>query len=260
MSIIPKQPNNFPIPSFDDITMLIFGAPGTGKTTFCSSGPNSLIFATEPGADFLNAAVVPTYNWETFKSAVAELEQTYLAVKSKAMPKEAWQYDAFVIDIIDNLQASCRDYVCQKRGLQYPPTNDFGKTWSQITAEFKSELRKLMCMGGLRFISHATTQQIEVDSDDGLKVEIDRHIPTFSGSKAAQFLDGIVHCQGYCGVSKKGEHLITFRAGASHGAKDRTGLLAYYGVLPLKWAAVSEAYSNRAHELGRNIISKRERF
>jgi len=260
MSLIPQKPEKYSIPAFTDITMLIFGAPGTGKTTFCSKCPSTLILATEPGTDFVDSGKIDIKNWATFKQLVNELYLLYESIKQGKESPESWVWHSFVIDIIDNLSQMCRDYVCYKKNLQYPPANDFGKTWSQITQEFKTELRKLMYMGPIRFISHTSCSQVEVESENGLKLEIDRYVPTFSGSKAAQFLDGIVHCQGYTGIDKKGEHLITFKASASHGAKDRTGLLAQYGALPLRWDIVEEGYNRAAKEAGRELRKPRRNF
>ncbi len=247
MGIIPAAPQSYPIPSFDRITMLIFGSPGSGKTTFCARAPGTMFFATEPGTQFLEAAVVPTTNWDIFRSAIDELE--VMQKRDGALP-----YKAFVVDIVDNLSSHCRDWVCAKRGIAYPPTNDFGKTWSEITKEWQALMRRLMSLGAVRFITHCTTQSVEVAADNGAVVQIDRFVPTFSGSKVAQYLDGIVHVQGYCAVNKRGQHIITFAQSAAVGAKDRTGLLASWGVLPLDWTAVDAAYRQRAEEMNKTII------
>lgn len=246
MGIIPNEPQSYPIPSFDRITMLIFGSPGSGKTTFCAGAPGTMFFATEPGTQFLTAAVVRTYNWDIFRGAVDELEAM---AKGGNAP-----YGAYVIDIVDNLSTYCRDWVCAKRGLAYPPTNDFGKTWSEVTKEWQAVMRRLMTIGAVRFITHCTTQSVEVAADNGAIVQIDRFVPTFSGSKPAQYLDGIVHVQGYCAVNKRGQHVITFAQSASVAAKDRTGLLAGLGVLPLDWTAVDNGYRQRALDAGKIII------
>lgn len=256
-SLIPEKPQSYPIPPFDELTVLIYGAPGTGKTTFCSKADQTLFLSTEPGTEFLEAASVPIYNWATYLEVLNELEIKKKAIIEGKAPKENWHFKSFVIDIVDNLSAQCRDFVCKRKGVAYPPTNDFGKTWAEITTEWREGLRRLMILGNVRFITHCTTQEVETQTDDGLNVEITRHVPTFFGSKPAQFLDGIINAQGFCAVNKKGQHCITFKQTATIAAKDRTDLLASYGTLPLEWTTVREAYAAKAAEVGKTIISRR---
>lgn len=256
-SLIPDKPKSFPIPPFEELTVLIYGAPGTGKTTFCAGAESTLFLSTEPGTEFLEAASVPVYNWMRFKEVLDELEMKKKAITDGKIPKENWHFKSFVIDIVDNLSAQCRDWVCKQKGLAYPPTNDFGKTWAEITTEWRETIRRLMILGNVRFITHCTTQETETATEDNLVVEVTRHVPTFFGSKPAQFLDGIINAQGFCAVNKKGQHCITFKQTATIAAKDRTGLLASFGTLPLDWNTVKDAYAAKAAEVGKTIISRR---
>lgn len=256
-SLIPDKPKSFPIPPFDELTILIYGSPGSGKTTFCSKAEGTLFLSTEPGTEFLEAASIPIYNWASFKEVLAELEAKKKAIMEGKLDKKAWVFKSFVIDIVDNLSAQCRDYICKNKGLAYPPTNDFGKTWAEITTEWREALRRLMILGNVRFVTHCTTQEAEVTTDDNLVVEVTKYVPTFAGSKPAQFLDGIINAQGFCAVNKKGQHCITFKQTATVAAKDRTNLLCAYGTLSLDWNTVSEAYAAKAAELGKTIISRR---
>ena len=256
-SLIPDKPNSYPIPPFEELTILIYGSPGTGKTTFCSQAESTLFLATEPGTEFLEAASIPIYNWQKFLDVLEELEIKKKAVAEGKIDKEKWHFRSFVVDIVDNLSAQCRDYVCKKKGLAYPPTNDFGKTWAEITTEWREALRRLMILGNVRFITHCTTTEVEISTDDNLVISVNRHVPTFFGSKPAQFLDGIINAQGMCAVNKKGQHCITFKQTATVAAKDRTGLLSPYGTLALDWNTVKEAYAAKAAEAGKTILSRR---
>jgi GTPase SAR1 family protein len=256
-SVLPSKPESYPVPPLDELTMLVFGQPGTGKTTFCSKAKDTMFFATEPGTDFISAAVKKVYKWEDFLECLDELEELKESIIKGERKKTEWIYKSFVIDIVDNLANQCRMAVCMKKGLAYPPTNDFGKTWSEITEEWKKQLRRLMVLGNVRFISHCTSQEVETTNEQGLTEAITRYVPTFSGSKTAQYLDGIVNLQGYCAVNKKGEYCITFKQQASVSAKDRTSLLADYGALHLEWDIVNAAYEAKAKELGKTILSRR---
>ncbi len=265
MSLIPKQVTSYPIPPFEELTLLLFAKPGMGKTKFASGCPGTMFIGTEPGQEFTKSAVVQCWNWTTFKQIIDEVTDKRIQIKAGKLPLEECPYTSFTIDIIDNLSAFCRDYVCSQRGLAYPPANDFGKTWSAITAEWKRELTRLMVLGPVRFISHCNAVSTEVEDANGMKVEIDQQTPTFAGSKAAQFLDGIVNAMGYIYVSKEGHHCITFRKTAGVGAKDRTDVLAGLGIIDIDWSLgknpwqiVSEEYKKRAEENGLIVQSKKK--
>jgi len=257
MELIPKKPTSYPVPLFREVTMVVFGSPGSGKTTFCAGDDRTLFIGTEPGQEFTTAAVVPCYSWQTFISIIDEVKAKRAKIRAGELPLEACPYVSFVIDIVDNLAAQCRDFVCAKKGLLYPPTNDFGKTWSEFTAEWKKKITELMLLGNVRFISHCSTEDVEVSADNGLNVQVNRWVPTFSGGKPAQFLDGIVNAMGYASVDKSGRHVITFQKTATVGAKDRTGILSKCGVLPLDWKTCEAAYNETAKELGMEVKSIR---
>lgn len=259
MNLIPKQPTSYPIPPLRELTMIIFGAPGSGKTTFCSKDSNTLFIGTEPGQDFTTAAVVPCYNWSTFLGIIKEIKLKRSQIINKQIPVSECPYNNFVIDIVDNLANQCRDFICQKKRISYPPSNDFGKTWSEITQEWKRQITELLMLGNVKFISHCTVQQVELELSNGITEEKDRFVPTFSGSKSAQYLDGIVNAMGFAHVNKQGDHTITFKQTATIGAKDRTNILSKCGTLPLDFSLVNKAYEEKAKELKLTIISKRQR-
>jgi len=221
--------------------MLLYGLPGTGKTKFAGSCPNNLFLATEPGQQFTTAPVMEIKSWADFRAAVVGIGQ--LKTKGEC------PYESFTIDIIDNLHSQCRDFICQTKGLAYPPANDFGKTWSEITTEWRTWLGHLMRLGNVIFISHSTTIPMQISTDSGAVADVDVHVPSFYGNKAAQYLDGILNCMGFCSVDSSGEYVITFTKTSTIGAKDRTDILGKIGPMPTNWDVVSKAYEKKAIEL-----------
>jgi hypothetical protein len=81
-------------------SILIFGFPKLGKSTFASHAPDAIFFECEPGLNHLEVFKVPTYKWEDFLEAC------------KLIAKGEHQFKTVVIDTVDNAFKMCSDYVC----------------------------------------------------------------------------------------------------------------------------------------------------
>lgn len=254
MSIIPEKRTEFSIPAFEDLTMMIFGIPGSGKTRFMAGCPGTLFLATEPGQQFTKATVVDITSWEKFATAVKELAEQRKAGKLI--------YQSVVIDIVDNLNIMCRDWVCAQKGMAYPSDKDFGKTWSECNKTWTEWIRSLMRITNVKFITHSSTETVEVQNEMGIREELQRYIPTFSGNRAAQYLDGVVNAVGFITQAKSGKRVITFAQDPRIAAKDRTDVLSKLGVIVLPenpdagFGVVADAYAAKAKELGMKIIER----
>jgi len=108
MGLIPEPQENVYIPRFEDMTMLIYGEQGSGKTSFFSGEPDPLICAVEPGSDFVKGRVVNVRNWETFCELVNEVYQ----IKQR----EPHKISSVVIDIVDGLYGLCEEHICKIHG------------------------------------------------------------------------------------------------------------------------------------------------
>lgn len=258
----------FPVPPFDELTITLFGKPGSGKTRFCSGDPKTMFICTEPGAEMLRARKWPVRGkdgtwapptWAEFTALIDQIE-----TKKKA---GELQIESVAIDIVDNLYQTCQDFICidqrQARGqaaVEHPhDMDDFGKTWGQVSKEWKKQLSRLMSMVRVRFITHAETKKVEIVNENNLAQEIDQVGPTFSGGKGGkcgQYLDGIVNAMGYMMQDAAGRHTITFKQTPSIAAKDRTDILASLGPIHLPddpnvgFAHVSQLYEQKAKEAG----------
>lgn len=251
---IPEVPGSFGIPPFDELTMIIFGIPGSGKTRFCAGCPDTVFISTEPGQAFTKARVLPVRDWGTFREVVHAIAEAQKAGRTDIR--------SVAIDIVDNLYIYCRDYICRQKNLAYPPATDYGKTWAEITKEWSTWIRALMDLVNVRFISHTTTTPVEVTNDLGIKEEVEMFVPTFKG-KAAQYLDGIVHAMGFMIKNRSGEHCITFKQTPTIGAKDRADLLSRLGDIRLPpdpdagWAHVRKNYEHVAASQGLEVEAGR---
>ena len=257
MSLIPPMKEVKSVPPFEELTVLLFGIPGAGKTRFCAGDKENLFCSTEPGQAFVSCRPIEVREWATFRNLVKEIVETRNAGQM--------DFNAITIDIVDNLYAMCQDYVCKAAGVTHPSEKkDFGKTWGEITKEWQAWVRGLMSLVNVRFISHCKTEEVEVTNEAGLLEEVTRYLPTFSGSKAAQHLDGVVNAMGYFSKNKSNQHILTFKQSATVAAKDRTDILAALGDIVLPgpdeaWAFVSNAYQEKAKELGFTIQSRRSK-
>ena len=238
------------IPPLDELTVLIFGTPGVGKTSLVAGRPDTMFISTEPGTSFLRVPSVQVRDWATFEAVIDEL------VWFKA--RGDLPYRSVAIDIVDNLAGYCLDAVCRAKGVTYPPENDFGKTWKQIRLVWEDKLRLLMDTVGVSFLTHCATEKRETKGRIGT-IEIDCVVPTFRGNKQAQYLDGIVDAMGYVHKNAAGQHVINFQNRPNSAAKDRTGVLSSLGDIVIQapnadpsviWSMLSDAYLTNAKTLG----------
>lgn len=142
--------------SIFDYLSIWYGPPKIGKTTLISKFGGVYFLCTEPGYKFLKIRKSKIDCWEDFVAFVRK------ASKAKKFVKTV---DMWCIDPIDKLAKFCMSYVCDKRGIDHPSDQEWGKGWEAFRDEFSEWILRLCAIGpGLAAISHVKERDIETRS------------------------------------------------------------------------------------------------
>lgn len=126
------------------LSMLLYGAPKIGKSTFCSRAEDALFIATEPGLNHLEVASVQVNSWREFLEAMALLANGDHGFK------------ILVIDTIDKLCDFCDIEVCDNAKIQTLGDMGFGKGYTIYKNELKRVFTKVFALNmGVILTSHA---------------------------------------------------------------------------------------------------------
>lgn len=138
----------------EDYTILLYGEPKIGKTTFCSQMDEPLFLSTEPGTNALEVYEIPIRNWEDFREA-------YKAI-ADAVKKNELQFKTIIIDTVDNLYKMCQDAKVKELGITHPSDLEWSKGWDVVNTTFLTALTALASLPpGLVLISHAQRNEIK---------------------------------------------------------------------------------------------------
>lgn len=212
------------------LSMLIYGAPKIGKSTFCSRAEDALFIATEPGLNHLEVASVQVNSWREFLETMALLANGDHGFK------------ILVIDTIDKLCDFCDIEVCDNAKIQTLGDMGFGKGYTIYKNELKRVFTKVFALNmGVILTSHA--QIIEVDTPAGRQT---KWMPTFE-KRAREILmpmvDIIGFAQNIVDINDKGERVekrvMQTKTSSLWEAGDRTGRLPE--TLPFSYQAFEKA-------------------
>lgn len=134
---------------------LFYGPPSTRKTTVATSFPNSILFATEIGYQFIQGVqAINITSWYDFTKAVRQLKN----------PEVKARFQTVVIDTISLLQDMAIQFICDKHGIEALGDIGFGKGWTDYRKEMAKQLNYIAQLGyGIVFSDHSREER----NDDG---------------------------------------------------------------------------------------------
>lgn len=216
-------------------TILVYGPPKIGKSTFAGRFPETLFFECEPGLNQLEVFKVPTYTWEDFLAAC------------KLVAGGGHRFKTIVIDTVDNAFKYCSDHVCGKHGIEYEGDMSHGKGWALVKNEWHRVLTRLAALPyGLILISHAQDKVIQTRTGEHTKTQ--PSLPDRARGVVLGLVDMILYCDSLARKDAAGnllvERIIRTKPHPTYEAGDRTGRLPEQ--LPLDFDAFFAAFSTAA--------------
>lgn len=216
-------------------TILAYGSPKIGKSTFASRFPEALFFECEPGLNQLEVFKIPTYTWEDFLSAC------------KLVAAGNHRFKTIVIDTIDNAFKYCSDHVCGKNSIEYEGDMAHGKGWALVKNEWHRVLTRLASLPyGLILISHAQDKTVETRTGQYTKTQ--PSLPDRARGVVLGLVDMILFCDATARKDAAGnlavERVIRTKPHPTYEAGDRTGRLPEQ--MPLDFDAFFAAFTSAA--------------
>jgi len=174
MNLIPTEKSGVNR-SIKDLTILIYGPPGIGKSSTCAKFPNVFFLDFNSGLGGLDVLKSPVITkWEQVQQIYAELKQ----------PKNKERIDWVVIDLVEEMYDIVLTYVSKKKDVEHPSDindgkGDFGKTWKEITKEISMLIRSLAVLGyGRILISHVRDKDTPNDTSKYLRPNLSKSVCT----------------------------------------------------------------------------------
>lgn len=138
--------------TFQDFLAILYGPPKIGKTKAMACVPGAYFIATEVGYKFVKVRKSKVGNWATFKKFVMTMEKS---------PKKAKTVKMWVVDTADKLGKYCMAYTCNRKGIEHPSDEEWGKGWEAFRDEWTEWILRLCQIGpGVCFICHETDKEI----------------------------------------------------------------------------------------------------
>lgn len=159
MDLLNIQPNVVRA-TLNDKIFLIYGVPGSRKTSVAAKFPDHLIAGFEIGYSFIEGATAqPLQTWNDFRKFLRELNR----------PEVKARYKTIVIDTISLMVSACEQYVLTNMNIEHESQKAFGEAYTRIKREFEKALLSIPQMGyGLIMIAHSE----ETEDADGFSAKI----------------------------------------------------------------------------------------
>lgn len=207
-----------PITDISGITMLLYGPPKVGKSTFCSRFPNGFFVATEPGLNHLETYNLRADTWEQALDILSDIESD---------PK---RFSPIIVDTIDKLWDFCLEYTVKKNNCETILDMAYGRGYALASGEFRAYIQRLVALRtGLIFISHHDYDKFM--QTDG--IELKKFMPSIP-ARARDIIMPLVDIIAFAGIEyqmnpKDGTRIerrvMHTQPGILYEAGDRTGRL-----------------------------------
>lgn len=164
---LPTQKTGGMDAALEQMTILLYGPPGIGKSTLASQFPRPLFFDCAGELTGISTYSVPVLSFEEFTEVSAALAED--AGKN---------FGTGVIDTMDVLGMYARAYANRRLGITHESDAEYGKGWDNLKNELYPRLAKLSALptAGLIMISHAKTVEIKTTRE-----AYDKSMPTLTG-------------------------------------------------------------------------------
>lgn len=176
-------------------TVMLYGAPKTGKTTTAAKFEKALLLAFETGFLAIPGVMAqPISTWGEFKKVLKQLktEQGHEAFKN------------VIIDTVDIAYDLCEKYICNAEGVSTIGDIPYGKGFKLAAKEFDEALRSIPQMGyGLVMISHS---EDKVFKDEG-GAEYNQIVPTLD-KRPRLIVDRMADIIGYAHPNQDEEGVV----------------------------------------------------
>ena len=222
--------------SIFDYLSVWYGVPKVGKTTLLSKFKDTYFLVTESGYKFLKIRKSKIDNWADFRAFVKKAEKS---------PKFVSTVKMWVVDPVDKLAKFCMTYICDKRGIEHPADQEWGKGWEAFRDEFAEWTLRLCAVGpGVAVISHV--KERDVITRSMVLTKETPAMPKTSYTILNDLADIIIYI-GYepkkAGKHKEQRRCLFIRGTETREGGDRTGKLPSQIVFETEQEAVDKLLS-----------------
>lgn len=139
---------------FQDLSCVLFGVKGIGKTPFLAHIPGIYIIATEPGTNWQNVRSSEVTTCATFKHFVKEIA-----------PIKASEVSMWGLDTLDNLEMMFINSILYEWDLTSMSDEGFAGAWFELQRQMDYWLKRLFAIGpGLIMTSHERDREYKEDN------------------------------------------------------------------------------------------------
>lgn len=219
---------------FQDLSCVLFGVKGIGKTPFLARVPGMYILATEPGTSWQNVRSSDIRTWATFTKFVKDMEESPEKVTTVAM----WG-----IDTVDKLAEMCHANILHEWGLTNMSDEGYAGAWIELQHQLDWWLNRLFTIGpGIIMTSHERDREFMVRNIMRKRVSLDLVRRAYAA--VAEFADVGMHMRYVQDSNKAGDigikRCIATRPSENEDCWNRTGKMPPVVEFETEQAAVDE--------------------